>query len=130
MNRNSRRRDAYETLDLFVTVYAVFTFAVLCARSGSGRNLGYFGAFCRACGIPAFIIGALYCLAGLGVSPLLSIITIPIPIVASAIEFTAGFLGALLMDISLIVLAIGFALVVISFISDAIRRKIDSKKNA
>ena len=96
----------------------------------SFTNIGYFGAFCRACGIPAFIIGALYFLAGLGVSPLLSIVTIPIPIVASAIEFTAGFLGAMLMDISLIVLAVGFVLVLISFISDAIRRKIDSKKNA
>ncbi len=102
----------------FIVVLIIFT------------NIGYFGAFCRTCGFPAFIIGALYFLAGLGVSPLLSIVTIPIPIVASAIEFTAGFLGALLMDISLIVLAVGFALVVISFISDAIRRKIDSKNNA
>jgi hypothetical protein len=93
-------------------------------------NIGYFGAFCRTCGFPAFIVGALYFLVGLGVSPLLSIVTIPIPIVASAIEFTAGFLGAMLMDISIIVLGVGLVLVVISFISDAIRRKIDSKKNA
>ena len=93
-------------------------------------NIGYFGAFCRTCGFPAFIVGAIYFLIGLGVSPLLSIVTIPIPIVASAIEFTAGFLGAMLMDISVIVLGVGFVLVVISFISDAIRRKIDSKKNA
>ena len=102
----------------FIVVLIIFT------------NIGYFGAFCRTCGFPAFIVGGLYFLVGLGVSPLLSIVTIPIPIVASAIEFTAGFLGAMLMDISLIVLGVGFVLVVISFISDAIRRKIDSKKNA
>lgn len=93
-------------------------------------NLGYFGAFCRACGFPAFLVGAIYFLAGLGVSPILSIADLPIPIFASAVEFTAGFLAAMLMDISLIVTGVGFVLIIISFISDAIRRKIDSKKNA
>lgn len=93
-------------------------------------NLGYFGAFCRACGFPAFLVGAIYFLAGLGVSPILSIADLPIPIFASAVEFTAGFLAAMLMDISLIVIGVGFVLIIVSFISDAIRRKIDSKKNA
>lgn len=93
-------------------------------------NLGYFGAFCRACGFPAFLVGAIYFLAGLGVSPILSIADLPIPIFAAAVEFTAGFLAAMLMDISLIVIGVGFVLIIISFISDAIRRKIDSKKNA
>ncbi len=93
-------------------------------------NIGYFGAFCRTCGFPAFIIGTLYFLIGLAVSPLLSIVTIPVPMFADAIKFTVGFLGALLMDISLIVLAVGLVLIIISFISDAIRRKIDSKNNA
>ncbi len=122
--------DAAQALFSINVLYLAWGLVAFIVILISFTNIGYFGAFCRACGIPAFIIGALYFLAGLGVSPLLSIVTIPIPIVASAIEFTAGFLGALLMDISLIVLAIGFALVVISFISDAIRRKIDSKKNA
>ncbi len=100
----------------FIVILIIFT------------NLGYFGAFCRSCGFPAFIIGTLYFLVGLAVSPVLSIIGIPIPIFAAAIEFTAGFIGAVLMDISLIVLCTGLGLVIVSFIADAIKRKIDSKK--
>lgn len=86
-------------------------------------NLGYFGSFCRACGFPAFLIGGIFFLAGLGISPLLSVLDIQVPMIASAIEFAAGFVGALLMDISVIVLGVGLALIVISFISDAIARR-------
>lgn len=86
-------------------------------------NLGYFGSFCRACGFPAFLIGGIFFLAGLGIVPLLSVLDIQMPMIASAVEFAAGFVGALLMDISVIVLGVGLALIVISFISDAIARR-------
>ena len=86
-------------------------------------NLGYFGSFCRACGFPAFLIGGIFFLAGLGISPLLSVLDIQMPIIASAVEFAAGFVGALLMDISVIVLGVGLALIIFSFISDAIARR-------
>lgn len=86
-------------------------------------NLGYFGSFCRACGFPAFLIGGIFFLAGLGITPILSFFDIQMPMIASAVEFAAGFVGALLMDISVIVLGVGLALIVISFISDAIARR-------
>ena len=72
---------------------------------------------------PAFLIGGIFFLAGLGIAPLLSVLDIQMPIIASAVEFAAGFVGALLMDISVIVLGVGLALIVISFISDAIARR-------
>ena len=93
-------------------------------------NLGYFGSFCRACGFPAFIIGTIYFLAGMSVSPIMSIIDIPASAFTPVIEFTAGFIGALTMDISATVLVTGLVLIIISFIADAIRRKKDSKQTA
>lgn len=89
-------------------------------------NLGFFGSFCRSGGIPAFITGGIYSLIGLAVTPALSLVEIPEPMIASAVEFTAGFIGALLMDISVPVLGVGLALIVISFISDAIARRRES----
>ncbi len=87
-------------------------------------NLGFFGNFCRGCGFPAFMIGTIYFLAGLGISPILSIIELPVPeFLASSVDFTAGFIGAILMDISVTVLIVGLILIVISFISDAIARR-------
>ena len=131
-----------ETLDLaryLDTAQALFSIEVLCLAWGLVAfiviliiftNIGYFGAFCRSCGFPAFIVGTLYFLIGLGVSPLMSIVTLPIPIIENAVKFAVGFLAALLMDVSLIVLGVGLVLIIISFIADAIKRKIDSKKNA
>jgi hypothetical protein len=86
-------------------------------------NWGFFGSFCRAGGMPAFFTGGLYFLLGLATTPALSLIEIPKPIFAIAIDFTTGFIGALLMDISITVLGIGFALIIISFIADAYKRK-------
>ncbi len=103
--------------DTLLFVWGVTAFAVLLIFF---TNLGFFGSFCRGCGFPAFLIGGIFFIAGLGVAPLLSLLNIQIPMIVSAIEFAADFVGALLMDISLIVLVAGLALIVISFISDTI----------
>lgn len=90
-------------------------------------NIGYFGSFLRACGFPAFIIGCIYFLAALAVNPVLSLINIPNAAIASAVNFTVGFIVAFLMDISLIVAAVGLGMILVSLIADAIMRKINKE---
>ena len=90
-------------------------------------NLGYFGSFLRACGFPAFIVGCIYFLSALAVDPILSLIKIPNATVASITSFTVGFLTAFLMDISVIVVAVGLGMILVSLIADAIKRKINKE---
>ena len=85
-------------------------------------NLGFFGSFLRACGVPALIVGGLYSLAAGAVDPILAFAEISDPTVASVVEFSAGFLATLLMKISLAVAVVGLGMIILSIITDTIKR--------
>lgn len=85
-------------------------------------NIKYPGSFCRGCGFPAFIVGALYTLTSFAAKPLLAMITVENAILADIIDFTAGFAIALLADIAAPAAIIGLALIIVSFVIDVIRK--------
>ena len=86
-------------------------------------NIGYLGSFLSACGSPAFIIGLLYTLLAVAVKPLLSALSSSVDDMPQFIHFAAGWTAAILMDVSLVVLAAGFGLIILSAIVKAIVRK-------
>lgn len=112
------------------TLYLIWGIAAFIALLLFFVNFGYFGSFCRSCGFPAFMIGGLYFLLSFAFDPILSLIDLPFETVNSIIEFIAGFLEALIKDISMPVFAAGVALIILSFIADAIKRSIIKKKAA
>ncbi len=91
----------------FIAILLVFT------------NIGYFGNFLRCCGFPAFIIGAIFFLGSFAADPVISFFKIPDQF-EDTVSFVVGFLMAMLKDLSISVLAVGLALIIASFIFDAI----------
>lgn len=87
-------------------------------------NFGYPGSFLRSCGFPAFIVGAMFFISSFSVDPIMSLIDIPSEAVANIVGFVVKFLVALLMDISVTVLAVGLLFIIASFIADAIKKRI------
>ncbi len=87
-------------------------------------NFGYPGNFCRSCGFPAFTVGAMFFISSFSVDPIMSLIDISNEAIAGIVGFVVKFLVALLMDISVTVLAVGLLLIIASFIADAIKKRI------
>ncbi len=109
------------------TLYFIWGIAAFIAIILIFVNIGYFGSFLRSCGFPAFIIGGIYFLIAYAAEPLLSLIKIPNATAADIVNFTVGFLTSLLMNISGMVLAVGLVFIIVSFIADAIKRKIQNR---
>ena len=78
----------------------------------------------RACGVPAFIVGGLCFILGFSVEPILNLIDLPLESLAEIVDFCAGLIGAMIMEVSSIVFIAGLALIIISIIVDIIMRKL------
>ena len=87
-------------------------------------NIGYYTSFMRACGVPAFIVGGLCFILGFSVEPILNLIDLPLESLTEIVDFCAGLIGAMIMEVSSIVFIAGLALIIISIIVDIIMRKL------